>query len=148
MIIGTGLVVFPGYVAKRAKEDFQPAQFLGQEHVAARLGDQVVQPAIESAGLLNEAPLGARFHGAETSQFQGQILQLGQVDAPACRAHRLAFQRPPHLANLAYLMRRDLAHDRAAVGQEIDDANSGQGDQCLADRSMADTIAPGKLLSN
>ena len=45
-------------------------------------------------------------------------------------------------------MRRDLAHDRAAVGQEIDDANSGQGDQCFADRSMADAIAPGKLLGD
>ena len=41
----------PGDVAEGAEQDLQPAQFLGQEGVAARGGDQVVQPAIDGAGL-------------------------------------------------------------------------------------------------
>ena len=49
-IVVAGLVVLPGDVAEGPEQDLQPAQLLGQERVAARLGDQVVQPAVERPG--------------------------------------------------------------------------------------------------
>src|SRR5262249_8394060 len=49
------LVTLPGNVAERAEQRLEPAELLGKEVVAARGGNQVVQPAIDSAGLLDEA---------------------------------------------------------------------------------------------
>ena len=45
-------------------------------------------------------------------------------------------------------VRRDLADDGPAVGQEVDDADAGQRDQGLADRRVADPEAHGQLLGH
>jgi len=47
-----GLVLFPGHVTEGPKEDFQPADLVGQEGVAARVGGQVVQRAVRERALI------------------------------------------------------------------------------------------------
>ena len=51
VVVVAGGVVLPGHVAEDAEQRLEPADFLAQEGVAARVGDQVVQPAVHGAGL-------------------------------------------------------------------------------------------------
>ena len=60
MEIVAGSVALPGDIAEGAEQGLQPADLLGQERIAARIGDQVVQPAVDDAGLLDEARSRAR----------------------------------------------------------------------------------------
>jgi hypothetical protein len=55
VIIISRLIAFPRQVAEGAKEDLQPADFFGQEGIAAGLGDQIVQSAIDRASLLEKS---------------------------------------------------------------------------------------------
>ena len=68
----------------------------------------------------------------------GQGVQRRQVDPAAGGARRLALQDAAHLTDFADLFQRDAADDGAAVGQQVDDADAGQGDQRLADGRVAD----------
>ena len=69
-----------------------------------------------------------------------------RLDAAAGGARRLALQGPAHLADFADIGGGDTANDGAAVGQQVDDADAGQGDQGLADRRMTDAEALGQFL--
>jgi hypothetical protein len=68
-------------------------------------------------------------------------VQLGRVDPAARGPHRLALQRPPHLAHVADVPGGHPADDRAAVREQID-----QLDQGLADRGVADPEPVGQRL--
>src|SRR5262249_62216762 len=59
---------------------------------------------------------------------------------------RLALQRPSDLADVLDIAGGDPPDDRAAVGQQIDDANPRQFDQRLADRGVADAESVGEGL--
>ena len=52
------------------------------------------------------------------------------------------------LRDLADLLAGDAADDRPAVGDEVEDADPGQGDQRLADGRVADAEARGQLLGD
>jgi len=136
------------HVAKPAKENLEPAQFEGKKFVAARIGDQVVQPAIDLPGLVDEFRGRGKPHRQESAELGRQLVQLGQIDAAASASRGFTFQRSPNLANLADILGRDVPHDGAAIGRQVNDADACQADQGLADRRVADAEAHGELLSD
>ena len=138
------LVAFPGDIAEGPEQRLEPSDLLGQKDVAARFGDQVVQPAIDGAGLLDEARAGARPSCDHPPQSLGQSVQFGEIDAATSGTRCLALQSAANLADLADLVRRDAPHNGPAIGQQIDDADAGQRDECLADRRVTDaeTVRP------
>ncbi len=94
------LIVFPRNVAEGAEHGFQPANLLGQKSVAARPGDQVVQPAVEAASLLKELGALPRFNALQSLELGGQRTELERINAAAGAAHGLALQGAANLANL------------------------------------------------
>ena len=100
VVIVARLIAFPGQVAEGAEEDLQPAEFLGQEGIAAGVGDQVVQPAIHRPRLFEESRRTA-LERHEPFQLGRQPVQGRQVDPAARGARRFTFERTPHVANLA-----------------------------------------------
>ena len=145
--IVAGLVAFPGDIAEGPEQRLQPADLLGQKGVAARVGDQVVQPAVDRAGLLDEARAGARpLARSSAAESSARACSSARSMRPQAVARRLALQGAADLADLADLVRRDAPHDGPAIGQQIDDADAGQRDECLADRRVTDAEAFGQLL--
>ena len=51
--IVAGGVMLPRHVAEDAEQHFEPADFLGQKRIAARLGHEIVQPADISVTLIH-----------------------------------------------------------------------------------------------
>src|SRR5262249_51519663 len=78
-----GLILFPGNIPEGSEEDLQSADFLGQQGIAARFGDEIVQPAIEGAGLCDEAAAGSCAGGLEPAEVFGESMQGSEVDAAA-----------------------------------------------------------------
>jgi len=140
--------VLPGHVAEGPEQRLEPADLLGQEGVAARFGDQVVQPAVQGPGLLDEPVGGPRLRGHQPREAGRQGVQRTRVDAAAGRAGGLTLQDAADLADLVDLVRRDAPDDGPAVGQQVDDADAGQGDQGLADRGVAHPEPVGQLLGD
>jgi hypothetical protein len=140
-------LVLPGRIAKRPKQNLQAVDFRGQELVAARIDDQVVQTAIDSSGPEYEALPGQRFYGHQPLEVSLQCPQISQSYSTACQPGRLAFQNLADLANLFYLVGCHLADYGAAVWQQVNNADSSQGDQRFANRRMANGKSLGQFLS-
>jgi hypothetical protein len=140
-------LMLPGRVAKRPKQNLQAVNFGGQELVAARIDDQVVQTAIDSSGPEYEALPGQRFYGHQPLEVSLQCPQISQSYSTACQPGRLAFQNLADLANLFYLVGCHLADYGAAVWQQVNNADSSQGDQRFANRRMANGKSLGQFLS-
>ena len=141
-----GRVLLPGHVAEGPEQDLQTTDFLSEKSVAAGVGDQVVQSAIDDAGLLDEARRRARRLSRIAGGILRQRVQLGQVDAAAGPARGRALEDAADLVDLADFAGRDAADDGPAIGRQVDDADAGQRDECLADRRVADAEAIGQLL--
>ena len=129
----------PGHVAERPEECLQPVQFLGQERIAARFANEIVQAVIELACLGHRARIGRR--GGEFANLGGEGFHTRRIHSSRRAADRLTLQDPSHLAHLADRPGRDFPHHRAAIGQQVDDANAAQFDQCLANWRVADAEA-------
>src|SRR5207245_809857 len=97
--IGRTSRLYSSWPAARAEQDLEPGQHLREEAVAARLGDPVVQPAIDGPGPLDEAVAAAGLDRHQLLEVGGQRVQIGQVDPAARRAGRLALQGPADLAD-------------------------------------------------
>jgi hypothetical protein len=76
-VVVAGLMLGVRHIAEGAEKDLQTSQFLGQEGVAARSGDQVVQPAIDDAGVVDELGDVLGRAGAEAAEVVGDGVQLG-----------------------------------------------------------------------
>ena len=70
------------------------------------------------------------------------------VDPSACKPHRLAFERSTHLYHFADFLRRHPPHDCPAIGNQVDDSDSGKRDERLANRGMTDCESVGQFLSH
>lgn len=140
--------MLPGQVAKRPEEDGEPAQFLGEEVVAARGGDQVVELAVDGAGLLDELLGRAKRGDVEPPEVGDQRGQPSGVDPPASGPGGGALEEAADLVNLADFPGGDFADDGAAVRDDVDDADAGEGDEGFADRRVADAEAVGQVLGD
>ena len=54
MVVVAGGDIGPGDVPEGSEQNFQPRQFGGKKIVATTRGDEIVQAAVDGAGLLNE----------------------------------------------------------------------------------------------
>src|SRR5262249_46783900 len=105
--IVAGFVALPGDIAEGPKQRLEPGNLLSQIRIAARFGNEIVQPAIDGAGLFDEARSRSRPSRDHSPQIVGQGVQLGEINPAASRARRLALQSAANLANLADLVRRE-----------------------------------------
>ena len=69
-IVVPGHFQVPGHVAERLEERLEPVQLLGQERIAARFANEIVQAVIELAGLGHRVRIGRR--GGEFANLGGQ----------------------------------------------------------------------------
>ena len=146
VIVVAGAVVLPGHVAEGPEEDLEAGDFLGEKDIAAGGGDQIVQPAIDRPRLLDEGRAGRGLERHQSFEIGGESVQLGQVDLSTGAASGGTFQDTADGADLADIAGADPANDGSAIGQEIDDTDAGQGDESLANGSVADAEALGQLL--
>lgn len=142
------LVADVGDVAEGAKQDLQSPQFLGQELVATGMGDEVVQAGVYLASFLDEGGNAGGGPGLEPAQVVGNRVEIAEFDAATGVPGGLAFEEAANLANFADLTSGDGANDGAAVGDEIDDADAGEGDEGLADGGVADAEASSEGLGD
>ncbi len=146
LIVVPFFIVLPGQVAKGPEENLQPADLLGEESVAARLGDQVVQSAVDGTGLRNEARAEPILRSHQAFEIGRDVLESAGINAPAGGAGRFALQGLAHLADLANFAGGNLAHDGPAVGQQVDDPDAAQRDQGFPDRRVTDPMTSRQFL--
>jgi hypothetical protein len=73
-------------------------------------------------------------------------MQLRQIDSTARGASRFRFEGPANVTDFTNFLGANLADNRTAIGQDINDSHPGQFDQGLTDGSMTDSEGGGELL--
>ena len=144
VIIVPAPVVLPREVAEGAEKDLEPAEFLGEERIAAACGDGVMEPAINVPGRVDKSRQEGVVRPHQPAQVGLQTFEDSRVDPPARATHRLTFKRAADVADFADLVFGDPTDDRPAIRQKVNNADPGKRDQGLSDRRMADAKAFGQ----
>ena len=107
---------------------------LREDRVSRRIDDDAVELDVGGDHARHLAACGAGLH------LDDGVLQIGDavLEPPRGQPPRGLLKRRPHRIDLDQFPRIDLAHPRALVGQDLDEAHGHQIAQRLADRRLAD----------